>query len=80
MNGGNSRITSTHDASKSTTAGMSGICHGNFGPLKILVPDQYFQKILVRSDQFYLKKKVRVRKKRSGDLFHTSTWLISVCE
>ena len=31
--------------------------HGNFGPLKILVPDQYFQKILVRSDQFYLKKK-----------------------
>ena len=46
-------------------------CHGNFGPLKILVPDQYFQKILVRSDQFYLKKKVRVRKKRSGDLFHT---------
>ena len=32
-------------------------CHGNFGPLKILVPDQYFQKILVRSDQFYLKKK-----------------------
>ena len=51
-------------------------CHGNFGPLKILVPDQNFLKILVRSDQFYLKKKVRVQKKRSGDLFLTSTWLI----
>ena len=32
-------------------------CHGNFGLLKILVPDQNFLKILVRSDQFYLKKK-----------------------
>ena len=52
------------------------ICHGNFGPLKFLVPDRYFQKSLIRLEQFYLKKMVRVQKKRFGDLFQASTWLI----
>ena len=42
-------------------------CHGNFGLLKILVPDQ-----------FYLIKKVRaliIRSGRYSILFNTSTWL-----
>ena len=37
------------------------LCHGNFGPVRPILSE---------------KKKVRVQKKRSGDLFLTSTWLI----
>ena len=33
-------------------------CHGNFGPLKILVPDLNCQKCLVQLDQFCLIKKI----------------------
>ena len=51
--------TSNRDSPEPATGDSGGGCHGNFDPLKILVPDQYFQKILVRSDQFYLKKMVR---------------------
>ena len=48
----------------STTKYGDETCHGNFGLQKILVPDQYFQNILVRSDQFYLKKKRSVSRKK----------------
>ena len=47
-------------------AGRSGVCHENFGPPKIMVPDQNFWKKLVRADQYYQEILVRVSKNWSG--------------
>ena len=41
-------------------------CHENFGPPKIMVPDQNFWKKLVRADQYYQEILVRVSKNWSG--------------